>query len=165
LMPHREQPIEYLFEIRCEQDTYSGRLTAGVHLARFAAQCYRTRADGVGHLRRDLIPREPATQGHRDPDCARSGSGRATVVRWVAGQSGRLIGIGTAVGLVRAMAVSQLMSSRTPMVDPQEPVAYATGWAIVAGAALLVCIAPAVRDQDSVSSAVVRIRRAVKDCM
>jgi len=73
------------------------------------------------------------------------GASRATVVRWVAGQSGRLIGIGTAVGLVLAMAVSKLMWSRTPMVDPLDPVAYVTGLAIVAGAAVLASIAPAVR--------------------
>lgn len=73
------------------------------------------------------------------------GASRATVVRWVAAQSGRLIGIGTAVGLVLAMAVSKLMWSRTPMVDPLDPVAYVTGLAIVAGAAVLASIAPAVR--------------------
>ena len=73
------------------------------------------------------------------------GASRATVVRWVAGQSGRLIGVGTAVGLVLAMAASKLMWSRTPMVDPLDPVAYVTGLAIVAGAAVLASIAPAVR--------------------
>ena len=116
---------------------------AGVHLAGFTAQRHRARADGVGHLRRDLIPREPATQGHRDPDAL--GASRATVAQWVAGQSGRLIGIGTAVGLVLAMAVSKLMWSRTPMVDPMDPVAYVTGLAIVAVAAVLASIGPALR--------------------
>ena len=73
------------------------------------------------------------------------GASRATVAQWVAGQSGRLIGIGTAVGLVLAMAVSKLMWSRTPMVDPMDPVAYVTGLAIVAGAAVLASIGPALR--------------------
>ena len=68
------------------------------------------------------------------------GASRATVVRWVAGQSGRLIGIGIAVGLVLATAVSKLMWSRTPMVDPLDPVAYVAGLAIVAGAAVLASI-------------------------
>jgi predicted permease len=73
------------------------------------------------------------------------GASRATVVRWVAGQSGRLIGIGIAVGMVLAMAVSKVMWSRTPMVDPLDAVAYVTGLAIVAGAAVLASIAPALR--------------------
>jgi ABC-type lipoprotein release transport system permease subunit len=56
-----------------------------------------------------------------------------------------LIGIGTTVGLVLAMAVSKLMWSRTPMVEPLDPVVYVTGVAIVAGAAVLASIAPARR--------------------
>jgi ABC-type lipoprotein release transport system permease subunit len=37
------------------------------------------------------------------------------------------------------------MWSRTPMVDPLDPVAYVTGLAIVAGTAVLASIAPARR--------------------
>jgi predicted permease len=73
------------------------------------------------------------------------GASRTTVVRWVAGRSARLIGIGTAVGLVLTIAVSKLMWSQTPMVDPLDPVAYVTGLAIVAGAAVLASVAPARR--------------------
>jgi predicted permease len=73
------------------------------------------------------------------------GASRTTVVLWVAGRSGRLIGMGTAVGLVLTIAVSKLMWSRTPMVDPLDPVAYVTGLAIVAGSAVLASIAPARR--------------------
>jgi predicted permease len=73
------------------------------------------------------------------------GASRTIVLRWVASQSARLIGIGIGVGLLLAVAVSKVMWSRTPMVDPLDPVAYAAGVAIVAGAAVLASIGPARR--------------------
>jgi len=67
------------------------------------------------------------------------------VVGYIMAQSGRLAGVGLAVGLLMAVAVSKLMWSRTPMVDALDPVAYGVGLGIVAMAAVVASIGPARR--------------------
>ena len=80
-------PDESATVFSVEQRQYLGYVPrAGVHVGRFTAQRHSAGADSVGHLRRDLIPREPAPQGHRDPDCARSEPDDRTYGGWPGGQ-------------------------------------------------------------------------------
>jgi hypothetical protein len=115
---------------------------AGVHLAGFTAQRHRARADGVGHLRRDPIPREPATQGRRDPDCARSESGycrpvgRRAVRTIDRNRNGGRPGAGD--GCLETDVVADTDGRPDGPGRLRDP-------AIVAGAAVLASIGPALR--------------------
>jgi predicted lysophospholipase L1 biosynthesis ABC-type transport system permease subunit len=67
------------------------------------------------------------------------------VVRYVVAQSGRLAGVGLAVGVFLAVAVSKLMWSQAPMVHVVEPIAYGVALGVVIMATLVASAGPAWR--------------------
>jgi ABC-type antimicrobial peptide transport system permease subunit len=67
------------------------------------------------------------------------------VLRMVLGRGIRLAGLGAGVGLVAALAVARLMSSRLYGVKPFDPLTYAASAAVVVAVALLASYLPARR--------------------
>jgi ABC-type antimicrobial peptide transport system permease subunit len=67
------------------------------------------------------------------------------VVRYVVAQSGRLAGVGSAVGVLLAFAVSKLTWSQVLMLHLVEPIAYAGALGVVIMATLVASAGPAWR--------------------
>ncbi len=73
------------------------------------------------------------------------GAGRADVLRMVLGMGARLIGVGTAAGLVASLGVTRLMASQLWGVSPRDPLTLGSVVAVVAVAGLAACYFPARR--------------------
>ena len=56
-----------------------------------------------------------------------------------------LVGIGAAVGLALALALTRVMASLLYRVEPTDPVAFAAAVAVLVGVAVLACYLPARR--------------------
>jgi ABC-type antimicrobial peptide transport system permease subunit len=73
------------------------------------------------------------------------GAGPGDVARMVVGQGLRLAGIGVAIGVVGALAVTRLMSSMLFGVKASDPVAFAGAAAVLLAVAAVASWAPARR--------------------
>ena len=73
------------------------------------------------------------------------GAGTADVLRLVAGQGLRLVGLGLVLGLLGALALSRLLTSLLYEIGPWDLGAYLATVGVVGGAALLAILVPAIR--------------------
>ena len=73
------------------------------------------------------------------------GAPRGNVFGMVLAQGARLAGLGIAIGLLAALAVTRLMTSFLYGVRPTDPLTFAAVSLLLAGVALLACYVPARR--------------------
>ncbi len=73
------------------------------------------------------------------------GAGRRDILKLVLRQGVRSIGIGVALGLAAAWALTRAMGKLLIGVSPTDPITYVVAVAILAGVALLACYIPARR--------------------
>jgi putative ABC transport system permease protein len=73
------------------------------------------------------------------------GARRGSVFAMVVGQGSRLAGLGIALGLAAALAVTRMMASLLYGIRATDPLTFATVSALLAGVALLACYIPARR--------------------
>jgi putative ABC transport system permease protein len=67
------------------------------------------------------------------------------IFRLIVGEGMLLTGIGAAVGLALALALTRVMASLLYRVEPTDPVAFAAAVAVLVGVAVLACYLPARR--------------------
>jgi ABC-type antimicrobial peptide transport system permease subunit len=73
------------------------------------------------------------------------GAGRPAVLRMVLGQGMALAGVGLAVGLVAALALTRVLDSLLFGVEPYDPVTLLSGVVFMGMVALAACLMPAYR--------------------
>jgi ABC-type antimicrobial peptide transport system permease subunit len=71
------------------------------------------------------------------------GAGRAEILKLVSGRGLRLVGVGVAVGLVAAWALSRAMNSLLVGVNAGDPITFGTVAVLLTLVALAACLAPA----------------------
>jgi predicted permease len=85
-------------------------------------------------------------RGRRDTAIRRAlGASGGEVVNATLGMGLRIIGIGTALGVLAAFAAARSLSSMLYRVDPHDPVVIAGAAAVVVGTAFTACLVPAMR--------------------
>jgi len=67
------------------------------------------------------------------------------IFRLIVGEGMLLVGIGAAIGLVLALALTRVMASLLYQVEPNDPVAFAAAVVVLVGVAVLACYLPARR--------------------
>jgi predicted permease len=73
------------------------------------------------------------------------GAGRSSVFRMVLSQGARLAGLGIAIGLLAALALTRVMASFLFGVQPTDPLTFVVVSTLLVGTALLACYLPARR--------------------
>ena len=71
------------------------------------------------------------------------GAGRAEILKLVSGRGLRLVGVGVAVGLVAAWALSRAMNSLLVGVNAADPITFGTVAVLLTLVALAACLVPA----------------------
>jgi predicted permease len=73
------------------------------------------------------------------------GADRPAIARLIVGEGARLALTGVAIGLVGAVVLARVVAAQLYEVGPGDPLAFAAGVAVLAGATLLACSVPALR--------------------
>jgi ABC-type lipoprotein release transport system permease subunit len=107
----------------------------------FAAVTLGMATLGLGGVMAYLVSRRRREIGLR----MALGAGRNDIARSVMGQAGRLVAIGTALGVAGAMAGTRLLESMLFGVKPRDPVVAVAAPLVLAAAALAACALPARR--------------------
>jgi predicted permease len=84
------------------------------------------------------------------------GASRRDVLRLVLGRGGRLVAAGTAAGIALALGATQLLRAQLWGTSTHDPLAYGVVTAMLAGAALAACLAPALRAARTTPMAALR---------
>jgi ABC-type antimicrobial peptide transport system permease subunit len=104
----------------------------------FAAVTLALATLGLGGVMAYLVSRRRREIGVR----MALGAARGDIARSVMGQAGRLVAIGTALGMAGALAGSRLLESMLFGVKPRDPVVALAAPVVLAIAALAACLVP-----------------------
>jgi len=126
---------------RALEEATEGQRTYLAYLMAFAAAALFVSAIGIyGVLSYSVAQRTPEI-GVR----MALGAGRGRMLGLVLWEGARLIGGGMAGGLLAAFWLTRLLRNQLFEVSPTDPVAFLCGALVVAGVAMLACLAPAIR--------------------